>query len=393
MNHLAKSALIFSNDYLKYDFGPQHPLKPIRLELTYELMKAYNMFDDPKTEIIPPRMANEKELQLVHSKEYVNLINKFSQPNSKVNSAYEIGLGPGDNPIFHGMFEASSLVAGGSLVAADVVMENVHTHAFNIAGGLHHAMPDRASGFCIFNDPAITAAYLKEKYKARVVYIDIDAHAGDGVNWIFYDDPNVLTISLHETGRYLFPGTCFEDDIGQGPGKGFAVNIPLLPYTYKDLYLHVFDEIIPPLVEAFNPDVIINQCGVDTHFTDPLPHLLLTVQTYHELAERIHKLCHQYANDKWVAFGGGGYSPTIVARSWTTIFAVMAELDIPDKVPNDWIALTERLINQTPLNTRFDQEDPFTQISSENLNILQNYTEKLIKTLKNTLFPLHNIKT
>ncbi len=389
---MAKAALIFSNDYLKYDFGPQHPLKPVRLQLTYELMKAYNIFDTTQAVVTPPRMATEEELELIHTKEYVQLVKKFSEPDSGVYAAYEIGLGPGDNPIFPGMYDASRLVVGGSLVAADMVMENDHTHAFNIAGGLHHAMPDKASGFCIFNDPAITAAYLRKKYNARIVYIDIDAHAGDGVNWIFYKDPNVLTISLHETGRYLFPGTCFEDDIGQGPGKGYAVNIPLLPYTYKDVYLKVFDEIIPPIVEAFKPDVILNQCGVDTHFTDPLPHLLLTIQTYQALAERIHKLSHQFANNKWVAFGGGGYSPSIVARSWCTIFAIMAELDIPNEIPENWIKLTKDLIQTTPENTRLDKEDPAAKLTPDNKKKIEEYTEKLIETIKTTIFPIHKIK-
>ncbi|MHA1278843.1 MAG: acetoin utilization protein AcuC [Candidatus Helarchaeota archaeon] len=388
---MSRATLIFSEDYLKYDFGPQHPLKPIRLELTHELLKAYDIFKNPKAEIAPPRMATEKELQLVHTEEYVYLIKKFSKPNSRVHSAYEIGLGPGDNPIFPGMFEASSLVVGGSLVATDLVMQNEHMHAFNIAGGLHHAMPDRASGFCIFNDPAITAAYLRENYDARVLYIDIDAHAGDGVNWIFYNNPNVLTISFHESGHYLFPGTCFEDDIGKDTAKGYAVNVPLLPYTYKDAYLKAFDEIVPPLVKAFNPDVIINQCGVDTHFTDPLPHLLLTVQTYQALAERIHNLCHKFSNDKWVAFGGGGYSPTVVARAWATIFSVMAEIEIPNQIPDSWIELTKNLLGSTPLNTRLDQEDPSSKIPPHEKEKILDYTNKLIETIQNTIFPIHSI--
>ncbi|NVM55989.1 MAG: acetoin utilization protein AcuC [Candidatus Helarchaeota archaeon] len=388
---MSKSVLIFSDDYLKYDFGPQHPLRPVRLQLTYELLKAYGVLDDSKTEVKPPRMATENELELVHSKEYVSLIKKFSKPDSGVHAAYEIGLGPGDNPIFPGMYEASSLVVGGSLVAADIVMEGDNVHAFNIAGGLHHAMPDKASGFCIFNDPAITAAYLRKKYDARVVYIDIDAHAGDGVNWIFYRDPNVLTISLHESGRYLFPQTCFEDDIGQGPGKGFAVNIPLLPYTSNDVYLNIFDQIVPPIIKAFNPDVIINQCGVDTHFTDPLPHLLLTVQTYEALSERIYNLSHKFANNKWVAFGGGGYTPSVVARSWCTIFAIMSELNLPNEIPDSWIELTKKLTNYTPSNTRFDAEDPALKIVPDTREQIQTYTEKLIETIKELIFPIHNI--
>jgi len=388
---LTKANLIFSEDYLKYDFGPQHPLKPIRLELTYELLKAYEIFDDPEIGLSAPRMATDDELILVHTPEYVNLIKKFSRPENTVRAAYEVGLGPGDNPIFPGMYEASSLVVGGSLKAADIVMQNNHTHAFNIAGGLHHAKPESASGFCIFNDPAITAAYLQKKYNARVAYIDIDAHAGDGVNWIFYKNPNVLTISFHESGMYLFPGDCFEDDIGKNEGKGFAVNVPLLPYTYHDLYLYAFDQLVPPLIEAFQPDVIINQCGVDTHFTDPLPHLLLTIQTYEALANRIHDLSHNFANDRWVAFGGGGYNPTVVARAWASIFAIMAEIKLPNKIPESWINLTQRITGSLPLNTRLDVEDPASKVRPESKKQLQDYTDKLIRTIKETIFPIHNI--
>ena len=391
MNPLAKAVLIFSDDYLKYDFGPQHPLKPVRLQLTYELLKAYDVFSNENADVKPPRMATKEEITLVHTPEYVNLVEHFSKPGAGVYAAYEIGLGPGDNPIFPGMYEASSLVVGGSLVAADIVMDNDNLHAFNIAGGLHHAMPDKASGFCIFNDPAITAAYLRKKHNARVAYIDIDAHAGDGVNWIFYNDPNVMTISFHESGRYLFPGTCFEDDIGQGPGKGYAINVPLLPYTYKDVYLKAFDEIVPPLVKAFDPDVIITQCGVDTHFTDPLPHLLLNVQTYELLAERIHNLSHKYAKNKWIVCGGGGYTPSVVARSWSTIFGVMAEIKLPNEVPESWIKLTEKLTQNTPLNTRFDTEDPSEKITLENKEKIQTYTDNLIQTIKDTVFPIHHI--
>ncbi|HUX97914.1 MAG TPA: acetoin utilization protein AcuC [Candidatus Deferrimicrobium sp.] len=388
---MSKAILIFSEDYLKYDFGPQHPLRPVRLQLTYELLKAYGVFDGKSAEITPPRMATEEELQLVHSKEYISLIKKFSRSDSEVYSAYEIGLGPGDNPIFHGMYEASSLVAGGSLVAADLVMENENVTAFNIAGGLHHAMPDRASGFCIFNDPAITAAYLRKKYNARVAYLDIDAHAGDGVNWIFYDDPNVLTISFHESGRYLFPGTCFEDDIGKDLGKGFAVNIPLLPYTHKDIYLKIFDEIVPLLIKAFKPDVIINQCGVDTHYTDPLPHLLLTVQTYEALAQRIKNLSQKFANNKWIALGGGGYNPSLVARAWSTMFSIMADKKLPNEVPESWITLTKQLTDHTPLKTLYDDEDPVSKVILENKEAIEIYTDRLIQTIKEKIFPFHRI--
>jgi acetoin utilization protein AcuC len=190
---------------------------------------------------------------------------------------------------------------------------------------------------------------------------------------------------------YLFPGDCFEDDIGRGDGKGYAINLPLLPYTHKDVYLDVFDQIVPPLVKAFAPDVIINQCGVDTHFTDPLPHLLLTVQTYEALAKRIHDLSHEFANNKWVAFGGGGYSPSVVARAWCSIFAIMADIQLPNEAPESWIKLTEQLTHSTPLSTRLDVEDPTSKIRPDSQQQIQNYSEKLIHTIQESIFPLHNI--
>jgi acetoin utilization protein AcuC len=250
------------------------------------------------------------------------------------------GFGPGDNPIFPNMHRASARVAGGAIVAAEAVVSGGADHAFNPAGGLHHAMPSRASGFCVYDDPAVAIAWMLDNGVERVAYVDVDVHHGDGVQAIFYDDPRVLTISLHESGRYLFPGTGFVDERGAGDGEGTAINVPLPPYTSDEGWLRAFREVVPDAVRGFSPDVLVTQLGCDTHHTDPLAHLALSTRAYREAAARLHELAHEAAGGKWFATGGGGYQwARVVPRAWTIYFAEMTERDIPDQLPASWLEL------------------------------------------------------
>ena len=236
-------------------------------------MEKLGLLNNESLEIIAPRMCTREELEMVHSTDYVEAVKRLSEdPNDKEIKPYTYGLGPGDNPIFKGMYEASSLVCGASLVAADLVWkENDFNFAFNPAGGLHHAMKDRASGFCIFNDIAVAIKHLQKLYKnIRIAYLDIDCHHGDGVQWLFYDDPNVLTISLHESGKFLFPGTGDTKERGESEGQGYAINFPLLPETSNKMYLKLFRKCVPRILETYQPDILLTQLGVDTHFNDPL---------------------------------------------------------------------------------------------------------------------------
>jgi acetoin utilization protein AcuC len=250
---------------------------------------------------------------------------------------WAFGLGPGDTPAFEGMHDASMLVAAASREAARLVMEGEAIHAFSPGGGLHHAMPDRAAGFCVYNDPAIAIDWLLEHGAERVAYVDVDVHHGDGVEVMFADEPRVLTISLHESGRFLFPGTGHVDDIG-GPGaRGRTANLPLLPGTNGQLWLEAFDSVVPSLLEAFAPDVLVTQLGCDTHLEDPLAHLALRVDDQAAIVARLHQLAHDVADGRWVATGGGGYELVrVVPRAWTIAFAEMVGAPLPARIPDEW---------------------------------------------------------
>lgn len=327
-----------------YDFGPEHPLQPIRLRLTYELIRALGILTAPGVVLISPRMATEEELALVHSPEYIRQVKDLSQPGARWRLVgCPFGLGTDDNPVFEGMHSASAYTVGGSLVAAEQVIEGRVDHAFNMAGGLHHAHPAGAAGFCVYNDAAVAIASLWQRYQCRAMYVDFDAHHGDGVQEAFYDSPHVLTVSIHESGHYLYPGTGDVHEIGRGAGQGYSVNVPLEPLSFDELYLEVFRQIVPPLARRFRPDVIVTQMGCDTHWSDPLAHLLLTLQGYQTLYREVHELVHQVCDGRWVAVGGGGYQVhTVVPRAWTLLFAEMCDLELENEVPAAWASVSQQ---------------------------------------------------
>jgi acetoin utilization protein AcuC len=262
------------------------------------------------------------------------------------------GLGVADSPVFAGMHEASLEVCGASVAAAQAVWEGRVRHAFNPAGGLHHAMRSQASGFCIYDDPAFAIEWLLRHGARRIAYVDVDTHHGDGVQALFYRDPRVLTISLHESGRFLFPGTGFADEVGEGDARGSSLNVPLPPATSGPVYLEAFDAVVPPALDAFRPDVLVTQLGCDTHVTDPLAHLALTTDDYAALAGRLHGLAHQHAEGRWVATGGGGYQiATVVPRAWTIYFAELSGQELPYELPWDWLHSVEERVGERPPHT------------------------------------------
>ena len=329
-------AITWDDALVAYDFGPQHPLKPIRVKLTVELARAYGLLDLAHVEVVKPRSATRGELELVHVAEYIDAVEEISRTAGHPFGSYGWGIGIGDNPAFRGMHEASALVSGASLVAAERIQIGGVEHAFNPAGGLHHAMPDRASGFCIYDDPAIAIRWLADRGE-RVAYIDVDVHHGDGPQFIFYDDPNVMTISLHESGEYLFPGTGFPEEVGAGPAAGTKVNVALPPLTDHDGYRPAFDRVVLPLVESFKPTILVTQLGCDTHATDPLAHLALVTGTYRWIAKTLHDLAHHVTNGRWLALGGGGYQIyTVVPRAWTIYAAEIIGTELDDELPDAW---------------------------------------------------------
>ena len=306
--------------------GGTHPLKPERLQRTFDLLQAYEAFKSPKVDVVEPGPATEEELGLFHTPEYIEIVKTLSQGGGGVPLG-RYGFGPGDNPVFLGMYETERTKVGSAMKGAKMLLQGECNVAFSYSGGMHHAGPDYASGFCVFNDAAVAIHWLMEK-GLRVAYVDIDVHHGDGVQWAFYDTDQVLTISFHQDGRTLYPGTGFANEIGKGEGEGYCVNVPLPPGTGNESYLWAFQEIVPFLLKRFDPDLVVTQLGVDTHYKDPLAQLTLTTQGQ----EAIFKILSELST-RWLALGGGGYAIDVVPRAWTIAFGVMTGQTFSDELP------------------------------------------------------------
>ena len=312
---------------MKHHLSDQHPLQPIRVKLAMDLIRSTGLIEH--AHLLPPRRATLQELELVHSRRYIDLVRRLSDPSRRADVPPEYiddaGFGSADNPISDELHEGAALVAGATLVAAQAIESGAALHAFSPAGGLHHAHRERASGFCTYNDPAIACQWLKDQGH-RVAYVDVDVHHGDGVEHIFQADPDVLTISLHESGRYLFPGTGFPNDCGVGPGRGTAANLPFAPFTWDEPWLDGFDKVVPAVLRRFKPTVLVTQDGCDTHYLDPLAHLVATTRIWPHVGRIFHELAHELCEGRWLALGGGGYAIyEVVPRAWTLLFAEMVE--------------------------------------------------------------------
>jgi len=366
---MRKAAFICSDELWTYGHGDAHPLRPERLRMTYELLRAYGAWEDEASQLLAPTMATEQELALWHTPDYIDAVRRLGAGDRSV-SAWKYHFAPGDNPVFAGMYESEALKAGSTLLAARLVLEREVDVAFSFSGGMHHAMANYASGFCVFNDPAIACRWLVDQ-GARVVYVDIDAHHGDGVQAAFYDDPRVMTISLHESGHYLFPGTGFVEELGGGPGKGTSINLPLLPYTEDEVYWYAFQAIVPPLIARFAPDVLVTQLGTDTHFRDPLTHMQLSTAGYVAVVQAFRDMALP-----WLATGGGGYHVSTVARSWTLAYGIMSDQRFPDQIP-------EGYAEEYGDRWLYDREAP--QIPQRYLERARTHAEQTVAELERTL--------
>jgi acetoin utilization protein AcuC len=332
-------ALVRVDDIARlYDFGPSHPLRPERVLLTYDNIDRLRLVQREHVVDVSSTPATDGQILAVHDAQFVGAVKALDAGEMERSDALEFGLGTPDDPIFPNMHAASAAVCGASIAAAEAVARGDALHAFNPAGGLHHARRREASGFCIYNDPAVAIARVLEMHPDwRVMYVDVDVHHGDGVQWIFYDNPQVLTVSFHQSGRYLYPGTGFEDEIGEGDAVGTSANIPLLPYTGNEDYLWALDRLLGSLGEVFRPHLIVTQLGADTHHGDPLAELGLTMAAYPRMARVLHEMAHRFCEGRWVATGGGGYqAETVVPKVWTMHFADMC--GHPEAVPHDWQA-------------------------------------------------------
>ncbi|NLC76064.1 MAG: acetoin utilization protein AcuC [Clostridia bacterium] len=352
-----KALAVYTSQFADYKFHEDHPFNPLRLKLWFELLEAMDAISDEDLCYPPP--ATEEEILLVHTRDYVEAV-KLASLGKLPEDPLQYNLGTEDNPIFPKMHQATSLVVGGTLQAARLVMEGVTSHALNMGGGLHHAMTGHASGFCIYNDAAIAIKWLRKHYNLKVMYIDVDAHHGDGVQWVFYKDPDVMTVSFHETGRYLFPGTGGVLERGADEGYGYAVNIPLEPFTEDDSYIEALEEVLPALMKSFQPDLIVSQHGCDSHEYDPLTHLSLTTRGFAAAARLIHRLAHEYCQGRWVALGGGGYAPRrVVSRCWAILWGEMAERTLPEKIPESWLLKWAKHAPVSLPEYLYDREEEF----------------------------------
>ena len=320
-----RAAFVYGDVLSRHVLSPEHPMKPVRLRYVYELLESYDAFSAPNASLVEPRMAAEDEVLAFHVREYVEAVRSFS---AGLLPGYPstFNLGAGDNPIYEGMYEAALWSTGASLKAVDMLLAGEVEAAMSISGGLHHAWADRASGFCVFNDPVLAIIALA-KAGMRVAYVDIDCHHGDGVQAAFYDTDEVLTVSVHESGQFIFPGTGFTNETGVGSGAGYSVNLPLYPYTTDETYLWAFRETVVPLLEAFRPDALVTQVGIDSHYRDPITHLALTVQGFAEAVSAFAGVA-----PLWLTLGGGGYDLQAVARAWTLAFGVLSEQELPDEI-------------------------------------------------------------
>ena len=374
----------------RYDFGPGHPLAPVRVDLTMALARAFGVLDASQVSVAAPAPAGEDMLALVHDRDYLDAVREAGR-TGRPSPRY--GLGTSDDPVFPGMHEASALVAGATVAAAAAVRDGSAAHAANVAGGLHHAMRASASGFCVYNDPAIAIAWLLANGAERIAYVDVDVHHGDGVQAAFYGDPRVLTISMHEHPRTLFPGTGLPSETGGAGAEGSAVNVALPAGTGDSGWLRAFDAVVPPLVRNFRPQILVSQQGCDSHRLDPLAHLELTVDGQRAAYAALHQLAHEAADGRWLLTGGGGYELVqVVPRAWAHLLAEASgePLDPAAATPAQWREyVTERTgrdapelmtdgagAGYVPFERGYDPGDP---------------VDRAIMATRNAVFPHHGL--
>lgn len=383
--------VVWDESLVAYDFGPGHPLAPVRVDLTVRLAREMGLLDLPNVSVAAAEVADDALLGLVHDQDYIDTVRRIGAEGTETDESR--GLGIPDNPVFRGMHEAAAHVAGASVGAARAVWSGETQHAVNVAGGLHHAMAGAASGFCVYNDPAIAIAWMLEQGAERVAYVDVDVHHGDGVQAAFWDDPRVLTISLHESPRALFPGTGYPDETGGPKAEGYAVNVALPPGVTDEGWLRAFHAVVPPLLEAFSPEVLVSQHGCDSHALDPLAHMLLTVDGQRSAYAALHQFAHRYAGGRWVATGGGGYELVqVVPRVWTHLIAEAAgqPIDPATSTPEGWRDYVSVRTGQVaPLRMTDGQDGEF--VAWERGYDPGDRVDQAILATRNAVFPVHGL--
>ncbi|MDH6137312.1 acetoin utilization protein AcuC [Kitasatospora sp. MAA4] len=375
-----------------YDFGPGHPMDPTRLALTMRLVEALGLPAAPGVTVTAAPPAGDSTLQLVHRAEYVEAVRRAALHPGELDERH--GLGTEDNPAFPAVHTASALIAGQSVGAAEAVWRGRARHAVNFAGGLHHAMPDRASGFCVYNDAALAVARLLELGAERVAYVDVDVHHGDGVQHVFWDDPRVLTISIHEHPSTLFPQTGWSTETGGPQAPGSAANLPLPAGTGDAGWLRAYHALVPELLAGFRPQVLVSQHGADTHTEDPLAHLAVSVDAQREVAGSLHELAHRHCEGRWVALGGGGYAVAdVVPRTWTHLVATAAgrPVDPATETPEEWREEVYRLTRRPAPARMTDGTEPSWRDFTDSGYDPGDRLDQAILAARRAVFPHHGL--
>lgn len=384
------ATVVFDPSLTEYDFGPDHPMSPLRVDLTMRLARELGVLEGG-LRVVPAPMASEDLIATVHRPELIDAVQRAGRDAGLVDGAH--GLGTDDNPVFRDMHHATAHIVGATVEAFRQVWSGESLHAANITGGLHHAMPDRASGFCIYNDVAIGIRSLLDQGAERVAYVDVDVHHGDGVERVFWDDPRVLTISLHETGQLLFPGTGFPRDLGGPEAAGYAVNVALPPGTGDAGWLRAFHAVVPQLLREFRPQVLVTQHGCDSHAEDPLAHLMLSVDGQRAAYLALHDLAHELCDGRWIATGGGGYALVdVVPRAWSHLLAIVGgrPLEPDTTTPEAWREhVRETLGRMAPMRLT-DGRSATYRDWSEGYDP-DTWLDRAIHATRTEVFPLHGL--
>ena len=383
------ASVVFDPTLTEYDFGPSHPMSPVRVDLTMRLAADLGVLGRLTTVDAP--VADDDLIATVHEPGLIDAVKRAGKDPERFEPAY--GLGSEDNPVFRDMHQAAAHVVGATTEAFRQVRSGDSLHSASICGGLHHAMPDRASGFCIYNDVAVGLRWLLDQGVGKIAYVDVDVHHGDGVEQIFYDDPRVLTISLHETGQALFPGTGFPHECGGPDAQGTAVNVALPPGTSDAGWLRAFHAIVPPLVREFAPEVLVSQHGCDSHRDDPLADLMLSVDGQRASYLALHDLAHELTDGRWVATGGGGYALVdVVPRAWTHLLAVLGgePLDPETATPESWRTYVRETFGRTAPARLTDGRDPAYRDWSEGYDPAS-WLDRSIMATRVEIFPFHGL--
>lgn len=378
----------WSPEFLAYDFGSAHPMSPARLLLTHELIDTLGLLNEFEVREVEP--ATVDQLLLVHTPAYLEAVQRTANDDA---SAAEFGLGDEDNPVFGSMHASAARIVGASCAAVLAVWRGETRRALNLAGGMHHAMAARASGFCVYNDVSVGIAAALAEGARRVAYVDLDAHHGDGVERAFWDDDRVLTISIHQHPGSLFPGTGYAQDVGSGRARGLAVNLPLPAGTDGAGWLRAVDAVVPPLVEEFAPELVVSQHGCDAHRRDPLAGLEVSVEAQLAAAQLVASLADEHASGRWVALGGGGYDVAgVVPRVWAGLAAIVAGRGVPEDpaLPAGWVEWASEVVGSAVPESLTDGEPADFSPWSAGFDP-EDAVDRAVMATRQAVFPSHGL--